>query len=124
VDVSRVKVMSNVAPVASRKGTTALQCEIFRRMDEDLPVEELTEKAARDLGRLLGFKQTDIHAISSIPVSHSYVISDHNREAASNTIISWLEENDIYPVGLFGKWKFIWSDAAYISGAMTALKFW
>lgn len=117
VDVARVKVNSNVAPRSVPVGRTALQCEIFRRMDEPMPVEELRDKAIRDMAKLLGFDPArDVHAMQAVPVSHAYVISDLQRAAAVDTIRSWLEERCIYPMGLFGRWKFIWSDAAYRSG--------
>ena len=121
VDVSRVKVNSNVAPRSVPTGRTALQCEIFRRMDESMPEEELTHKAISDLAKLLRFDPAkDVCAIKSVPVSHAYVISDLQRPAAVETIIPWLEERGIYPMGLFGRWKFIWSDAAFSSGQETA----
>ena len=121
IDVSRVKVNSNVAPRSVPPGRTALQCEIFRRTDEPMPVEELTDKAIGDMARLLGFDPaTELRAHKAVPVSHAYVISDLQRVAAVDTIIPWLEARGIYPMGLFGRWKFIWSDAAYQSGEETA----
>jgi protoporphyrinogen oxidase len=123
MDVSRVKVNSNVAPSSVPEGRTALQCEIFRRMDEPMPVEALTEKAVKDIGRLLGFDPSrDVHVQAAVPVSHAYIISDLNRAAAVDTILPWLETQQIYPIGLFGRWKFIWSDAAYLSGMETGTR--
>lgn len=117
IDVSRVKVISNVAPQSVPEGRTALQCEIFRRMDEPRPANELVAKAVKDIGRLLGFDpKRDVRAVQPVHVPHAYVISDLNRSAAVDTIIPWLEARDIYPMGLFGRWKFIWSDAAFRSG--------
>lgn len=120
VDVSRVKVNSNVAPQSVPDGHTALQVEIFRRMDEPLPVDVLTEKAVKDLERILGFGSDDVRIVRPVHVPYAYVISDLHRASAVDAIIPWLEAQGIYPMGLFGRWKFIWSDAAYQSGMETA----
>lgn len=118
IDVSRVKVNSNVAPQSVPAGRTALQCEIFRRMDEPLPVEELADKAVRDMGKLLGFDpERDVRVMQPVLIPHAYVVSDLHRADAVDILIPWLEAQDIYPMGLFGRWKFIWSDAAYQSGS-------
>jgi protoporphyrinogen oxidase len=116
IEISRVKVNSNVAPKSVPTGQTALQAEIFRRPDEPMPVEELVAGAVADLGRLLNFAAADVRAVEPQIVPHAYIISDHQRAAAVDCIIPWLEGQGIYPMGLFGRWKFIWSDAAYRSG--------
>ena len=53
-------------------------------------------------------------------VPHAYVISDTRRAAAVDAIDRWMGERDISLIGLFGSWKFIWSDAAYASGVRAA----
>lgn len=121
IDVSRVKVNSNIAPRSVPVGRTALQCEIFRRADEPMPANELTDRAVLDMAKLFDFDVSkDVRAIKSVHISHAYVISDLQRAAAIDTIIPWLEERGIYTMGLFGRWKFIWSDAAFRSGQETA----
>lgn len=123
VDVARVKVMSNVAPAAIPEGCTALQCEIFRRMDEPMDVDALADKALEDMGRILGFHpRNDVRNFAKVYCSHSYVISDLRREKAVSTITFWLEQHRISPIGLYGQWRFIWSDAAYLSGATAGIK--
>jgi protoporphyrinogen oxidase len=120
IDVSRVSVTSNLSPGAGMKGVTAMQAEIFRRADEPVDEEALAEKAVRDLGRLLKFEARDVVARGLVRVKHAYVISDLRRAVAVECITSWLAKRDIAPIGLFGAWKFIWSDAAYASGAAAA----
>ncbi len=123
VDVARVKVNSNVAPQSVPEGRTALQCEIFRRMDEPMDMGALTEKAVKDMGGILGFDpERDVVEVKPVHVPYAYVISDLNRAHAVNTIIPWLESQGIISMGLFGRWQFIWSDAAYRSGEKTAGK--
>ena len=118
VDVSRVKVISNLTPNAVPPGTTALQCEIYRRGDESMDVSALQVKAARDVARILGFEpDRDVASIGSVEARHAYVISDLQRQKAVDEIVPWLRSRDIHPAGMLGAWKFIWSDAAYAAGA-------
>ncbi|MBU0678805.1 MAG: FAD-dependent oxidoreductase [Verrucomicrobia bacterium] len=121
IDVSRVSVPSNLAPGSVPEGVTAMQAEIFRGMDEEWDVEALTSKAVTDLGRILKFDpDRDLVHVEPVVVPHAYVISDLNRATAVECIHSWLRSKGIFPMGLFGHWKFIWSDASFRSGEETA----
>lgn len=121
VDVARVSVISNLAPASLPAGRTALQLEIFRRTDEDMNAERLAEKAVADVGRILGFDPgADVLAVATVRVPYAYVISDHRRASAVRVITEWLTKQGIFTMGLFGHWKFIWSDAAFRSGEEAA----
>ncbi len=121
VDASRISVVSNLAPQSVPEGTAVIQAEVFRRQDEPARDEELTAKAVRDLGRVLGFDpDRDVAACGSVVVPHSYVISDHRRGKAVAALRAWLAEQGIHTMGLPGEWKFLWSDAAFRSGEAAA----
>ncbi len=123
IDVSRVKVMSNVIPGSLPPGKTVLQTEIFRRDDESLAVEPLKWKAVEDMGRILGFDpDRDVGRVDHIMVSHSYTIPTLGRQAAVDRLSRWLESKDIITAGLYGKWKYVWSDQAYAAGREAAEK--
>ncbi|MFT5171341.1 MAG: hypothetical protein ACI9BD_001118, partial [Candidatus Marinamargulisbacteria bacterium] len=49
-----------------------------------------------------------------------YIISDAQRQAAVGQVRSWLADQQISTMGLFGEWQFIWSDQAFLSGQMAA----
>ena len=117
VEVSRVSVIGNLAPNSAPPGHTVLQAEIFRRRDESMDSASLGDKAVRNVARVLGFDSgREVEAVGQVHVPYSYVISDLNRASSVDTIIPWLEARDIYPMGLFGRWKFMWSDVAFRSG--------
>lgn len=122
IEPARVSVVSNLAPASAPPGTTVLQAEVFRRADEPEPDAAVIENTLASLGRVLGFAPGDVKAVHPVTVPRAYVISDHARAAAAGAIVEWLESRDIFPMGLFGKWKFIWSDAAFRSGEETALR--
>lgn len=120
LEAARVSLPSRLAPRAAPAGATVLQAEVFRRHDEAPAPPALAEQVARDLGRVLGFPAGDAAICGTVAVPCSYVISDRPRAAAVEFLHHWLEERDIYPMGLGGGWRFIWSDAAFRSGEETA----
>ncbi len=121
VEVSRVKVLSNVIPDGLPPGVTVLQTEIFRRDDEVFDVEALKRGAVEDLGRLLGFDPaSDVVAVDHVVVSHAYTIPTLGRQAAVDRIVGWLESKGIETAGLYGRWKYMWSDQAYQAGIEAA----
>lgn len=124
IDVSRVKVMSNLIPGSLPEGKTVLQTEIFRRDDEGMAIEPLKKKVVEDMGRILGFDpERDLQSVDHILVSHSYTIPTLGRQAAVDRISGWLEKQGIVTAGLYGKWKYVWSDQAYAAGMAAAEKF-
>jgi protoporphyrinogen oxidase len=121
IDASRVSVPSNLSPTSALDGVTALQAEIFRRDDEPLEVEALTERTVNQLAALLNFDPgRDVMNVAAVPVRYSYVISDHRRASIVQELCEWFEARRIFPMGLYGRWKYIWSDAALLDGRRTA----
>lgn len=120
IEASRVSVTSNIGnePLAAEK--TALQAEIFRRADESINVDQLVENTIEHLTRALGFSREEIETVRPVLVSHAYIISDLDRARAVQHIQEWLLAQGIHCAGLFGKWKFIWSDAAFRDGVSAA----
>ena len=121
IEVSRVKVMSNVLEGRMPPDQTVLQAEIFRRDDEVFDIERLKRAAVADLGRMLGFDaERDVISVHHVVCSHAYTIPTLGRQAAVDRIRAWLEENGIVTTGLYGLWKYVWSDQAYAAGRTAA----
>jgi protoporphyrinogen oxidase len=120
IEASRVSVASNLGnePAAAEK--TALQAEIFRRDDEQVNVEQLVENTIEHLTKALGFSREEIETVKPVLVPHAYIISDLRRAGAVQHIHEWLAGQGIHCTGLLGKWRFIWSDAAFRDGVATA----
>lgn len=123
IEVSRVKVMSNVIRDSVPEGTTVLQTEIFRRDDESYGLSSVTNRAVEQLGTMLGFDpQRDLRYVGQIEVSHSYTIPTLGRQAAVDRITDWLAGQGIDTAGLYGRWKYVWSDQAYAAGKEAAAR--
>lgn len=119
-EASRVSLVSNLGEEPAAAHATALQAEIFRRDDESLSVEELVENTIAKLTQCLGFSRAEIVAVQPVLVPHAYVISDVDRAVAVDFLLTWLEEHGIQSMGLLGRWKYIWSDAAFRDGEAAA----
>lgn len=119
IEAARVSIPSNLAPGMLPEGETAIQAEIFRRDDEAWSVEALAARTVEQMGRILRFAPADVKAVLPVVVPHAYVISDHQRAAAVETLCGWLEGQGIHPMGLYGRWKYLWSDAAFRQGEAT-----
>jgi len=121
IEVSRVKVLSNVIPDSTPPGKTVLQTEIFRRDDETFDVNELQQKAVEQIGRILEFDpDKDVDSVAHVVVSHAYTIPTLGRQAAVDRICAWLDEQGISTAGLYGRWKYVWSDQAFAAGKEAA----
>ena len=120
VAAARVSVPSNLAPGSAPAGTTALQAEVFRRDDETCDVDAIAEDAVADLARLLHFDGRDVVCAKAVHVRHAYVLGDHARAGAVARCLDWLEEHDVYSMGLYGRWQYVWSDTAFRQGEETA----
>lgn len=121
IDVSRVKVLSNIIPSGLPPGKTVLQAEVFRRDDEVFDPVALKNKAVKDLGRILGYDPAaDVEASYHLVVSHAYPIPTLGRNEAVERISGWLESLGIHTAGLYGRWKYVWSDQAYAAGKAIA----
>lgn len=120
IEASRVSVTSNLGnePLAAEK--TALQAEIFRRADETINVDQLVENTIEHLTKALNFRREEIETVKPVLVSHAYIISDLDRARSVQHVHEWLLKKGVHCAGLFGKWKFIWSDAAFHDGALAA----
>jgi protoporphyrinogen oxidase len=120
VEAARVSVPSNLAPGCVPAGRTAIQAEVFRRDDEPLDPALLVERTVAQIGRLLGFTPADVRQVGHVHVPHAYVISDHDRAAAVEFLRAWLADRGVLTAGLYGRWKYVWSDEAYRQGREAA----
>ncbi|NCC60178.1 MAG: hypothetical protein EOM12_04400 [Verrucomicrobiae bacterium] len=94
----------------------AIQAEIFRRNDESMEVDRIVENTVRDVAGMLSFSPAVVDVAVPVHIPISYVIPDLNRAEAVKIIEEWLAGHCIHIMGLSGVWKYVWSDAAYVSG--------
>jgi protoporphyrinogen oxidase len=122
IEAARVSFPGNLAPGSLPRGTSAIQAEVFRAADEDWnDVDGLTEQTVNDMANLFGFDPNrEVRSAGCTEVPHAYVVADHDRATAVAGIVEWLRSQGVYSMGLYGTWKYLWSDDAYRSGTDTA----
>ncbi len=118
---ARVSFPGNLSAASEQNEVSMLQAEIFRRDNENWDTESLTQDTISQMANMYGFDaQRDVALANSFVVPYAYVISDINRQPLVSYLLSWLREKDVFSMGLYGKWKYVWSDVAYYSGRETA----
>jgi protoporphyrinogen oxidase len=120
---SRISFPSNLSSsVPIDSGTISLlQCEIFRRNDEKWDIEHLVQTTVKQIANIFRFDvKNDLQLVDYQVIPYAYVISDLNRKSAVEYIHTWLKQHDIYCIGTYGQWKYMWSDIAYYSGVEIA----
>jgi protoporphyrinogen oxidase len=121
LEPARLSFPGNLAPGSVPSGTTAIQAEVFRDSAERWNPEVLTQRSVSQVADILGFSaSTDVLSVAATVVSHAYVVSNHDRAKATAHILEWLKSKDIHSMGLYGTWEYMWSDAAFASGAATS----
>lgn len=117
----RVSFPSNFCAGLNPPGTSAIQAEIsYDRHNPPAP-NELVSRVREDLIRMQVLKKGDGTVFEdTMFLKYGYVIYDHNRIRALDTIHGYLRSRDILACGRYGEWAYFWIDEAVKSGMETA----
>lgn len=113
IEFSRVMNISKLQGAPRNK--TALQFETFRRCDEQYNIFELQKKIEKDICTLLGSKKEDLKIFHQ-KIEYSYVVPTHGIREQVDKIKNNLQRFNVYLIGLYGNWEYVWSDAAFMQG--------
>ena len=116
IDFSRVL---NMDLVSNDEGNSyyRLQVETFRRSDETFVLREIEKNVLFGIKEIFSGKASDQISVRDIRnLGMSYVIPVRGLQQRVSRVIKQLEKFGIHSVGLFGRWKYIWSDEAFYSG--------
>ena len=102
------------------EGRTAVQAEIFLPAGARPDQDGFRDRALADLGRILDFAPGEVAEAEIRAYPSSYVVSDLHRAAAVGHVRDWLRGRGIETAGLFGEWRYVWSDRAYAGGRALA----
>ncbi len=120
VHAARISFPGNLAPESVGDGF-ALQAEVFRDHREPWEPDTLVQESTAQLAALLHFHPSrDVTAVKGVTVEHAYIISTPDRAPAVDHITDWLRSVGVFPTGLYGRWRYMWSDQAYRSGQTSA----
>lgn len=120
IETSRVSVPTNLS--GSTGPHTAIQAEVFRNHNETFNADAIGELTLKQLTKVLNYTADEVIDARTNVCNFSYVTPFLGHAAVTQGILDWLEQQGIFPAGLHGRWKYVWSDAAYRSGEDAAQK--
>ena len=120
-EISRLKILSNFDHLKNHDFYT-LQAEVYRRNDEKIDIELIKKNVQKSIKIFFEIDNKDFYFISHKYIEYAYPINLLNQKPRIKKFINWLHANDIYQIGNFGIWEFMWSDQSYNCGKILSKK--
>lgn len=114
---ARAYMPSVKSPENAPEGCSSIQFEIYfsskaKALEEDRAVEN-TLYALEKLGIA---KRSEVLFTDYRVIPYGNVTLLKSTERDLPTIIGWIKNQGVIPIGRFGKWQYLWSDQAFLSG--------
>jgi UDP-galactopyranose mutase len=119
----RIFVQGNASPHCNPAGGFGLTCEITYSKHKPLPCDgdDLIGRCIQDCRKVGIIRESDpILAANQVDMPYAYVVYNHARKGAVETIREWLAQNDIFLAGRYSEWEYYNSDHAFIAGKKVA----
>ena len=116
IDVSRMSIINNLNQSKNLSDFYIVQMEVFRRNDEKINYEKIDKNIKNHLLTFFKINNNDIFFQKRIFINKAYPIPLIGVEEKRLKILKYLEDHNIYQIGLYGKWKYIWSDQSFLDG--------
>ncbi len=98
-------------------GCSSIQFEIYRsNRDNPRDPKECMQNCVYALKKMNLAGESDIIARDFRTVEYGNIIFRKDTRKKADRIITCLESDGIYPIGRFGRWDYLWSDQAFMSG--------
>jgi UDP-galactopyranose mutase len=119
----RIFVQGNASPYCNPAGGFGLTCEITYSPHKPLPAEgdALIQRCVEDCRKVGIIGPGDPILVSEqCDLPYAYMVYDHARKAAVESIRQWLLEMGIVLAGRYSEWEYYNSDHAFIAGKRAA----
>ncbi len=114
---ARAYMPSVKSPNNTPGNTESIQFEIYFSSKKDAPTEEdAVENCKRALERMGVANKEDILFTDYRILPFGNVVLKNGDEEYAKSIVSWLNSINIHSIGRFGRWEYLWSDQAFLSG--------
>lgn len=107
----------------SPPGCSSIQAEVYysRYRPLDMSLENVLEKTIQDLIAIgIIAKEDKISLAAYQDVKHAQVLYHREHAESRRAILDYLEKHDIYCIGRYGEWAYLWSDQSIQSGKRLA----
>ncbi len=116
VDVSRMSILNNLNQNYNKDDYYLIQMEVFRRNDEKIDTSSMDQNVKKHLLDFFKIKENQIFFEKKIIIDKAYPIPLIDTEEIRLKVINYLRERDVHQIGLYGKWKYMWSDQSFLDG--------
>ena len=116
IECSRMSILNNINQEINNDDFYLVQLEVFRRNDEKYCMEKIKLNVKRNLKKFFKIKDNDIFFEFFFQIEKAYPIPLIDTEKYRKLIISYLKKHHIFPMGLYGNWKYMWSDQSFYNG--------
>ncbi|NLI14052.1 protoporphyrinogen/coproporphyrinogen oxidase [Pelotomaculum propionicicum] len=104
-------------------GFTSIQAEVYysRYRSLGMSQENVLEKTIEDLITIGVIDKDDkITLVDSKDIKHAQVLYHRRHAESRRTVLDYLENLNIYCIGRYGEWAYLWSDQSILSGKRLA----
>ncbi len=122
IPYTRIFYMSKLAKNNAPENCETLQVEIPYSKDKPLTSKrkKLIDRVVQCIHNTEDIGLSEINYLGETNIEYGYAIYDINRKKSLETIYKFLDANEIYYCGRFGKWEYLWSDQALLNGKEVA----
>ncbi|GIH26295.1 amine oxidase [Acrocarpospora phusangensis] len=114
----RMGVYTNAVPAMAPPGCAGLWVEMA---DRDGPLDEAAVvKGLMEIGAIAA--SDDVLFVEQHDIEHAYVVFDDARQAAVDTIVSWLAAHGVHTCGRYGSWTYGSMGDAILDGFAAAAR--
>ena len=118
---SRIGFPANFSKAVAPPGTSSIYVEITHPSDVSPNINECYERAMADLQKCGILRQDDqILTVNTLHINYAYVVFDKHRQRHVESLIGYLEANNIFPAGRYGRWEYFSMEDSILSGKTAA----
>jgi protoporphyrinogen oxidase len=120
IPISRMSILNNWND-ENKDNYYLVQGEVFFRNDETFDMNQCDKRTKEHIIKFFNLESDkEILLEKKIIVEKAYPVPLLNQKKNIEKIKSWLQSQNIYQIGLYGNWQFMWSDQAFNSGKQAA----
>ncbi len=122
---ARVHFSNSLSASNAPPGYTGIQAEIFYSTFKpiSLSMAGILEKTIADFVALGILNKSDRIVLTDCrDIKYANVLFNRNYRKNRGIVLDFLEKNDIYCIGRYGEWAYLWSDQSLLSGKQAAEK--
>ncbi|MBL7196853.1 MAG: FAD-dependent oxidoreductase [Candidatus Omnitrophica bacterium] len=117
----RVGFPHNFSSALVPPGKSSLYAEVSYSPDRPVNKKDLVKRILKDLRKVEILSAADtIEVCEPVDIEYAYIIYDRNYTESTKTIREYLNQHHIYPIGRYGRWKYMTMEDTILDGKKIA----